>query len=312
MASNVVVSALCPSALRGKPSGQEAVDSMIEHWRQQLDFVLPDAPDLIVLPEACDRFPEQSIQERKEYYRFRGDKILNFFSGISKEHNCYIAYSAVRALPDGSFRNSTQLIDRSGKTAFIYNKNHLVISETEQGGILCGKEAVVFEADFGKVAFAICFDLNFHELLEKYAKQRPQLIVFSSMYHGGLMQNYWAYHCQSYFVGAVAGVQSSVVTPVGTLTAHSTNYFPRITASINLDCKVVHLDGNGQKLEALKNKYKRGVDIFDPGLLGSVLVSSNMEGISASDLIEEFEIELWDEYYARSLRHRHDPKNIER
>ena len=72
-------------------------------------------------------------------------------------------------------------------------------------GSLCGKDAPVFECDFGRVAFAICFDLNFDELRLKYVKAKPDLIIFSSMYHGGLMQAYWAYSCRAYFVGAIAG-----------------------------------------------------------------------------------------------------------
>jgi len=61
-----------------------------------------------------------------------------------------------------------------------------VIEETTQDGVLCGKEAPVFECDFGRVACAICFDLNFDELRLKIAKARPDLILFCSMYHGGL------------------------------------------------------------------------------------------------------------------------------
>jgi len=77
------------------------------------------------------------------------------------------------------------------------------LPETESG-ILYGREAPVFDCDFGRVAFAICFDLNFDELRLKYVKAKPDLIVFSSVYHGGLMQAYWAYSCRAHFIGAVA------------------------------------------------------------------------------------------------------------
>ena len=35
------------------PHGADAVDAMKKHWQQWLDVVLPDKPDLIVVPEAC-------------------------------------------------------------------------------------------------------------------------------------------------------------------------------------------------------------------------------------------------------------------
>ena len=109
----------------------------------------------------------------------------------AREHKCYIAYSAARQVEDGSWRNSTQMIDRNGAIVGIYNKNHVVIEETTVSGILCGKEAPVFECDFGTVACVICFDLNFDELRLKYGAVQPDIILFSSMYHGGLMQQYW-------------------------------------------------------------------------------------------------------------------------
>ncbi|HBE03580.1 MAG TPA: carbon-nitrogen hydrolase family protein, partial [Spirochaetia bacterium] len=195
----ITVSALGPRPLwEVKSHGKETVDIMIRHWQEQLSQVTPDNPDLIVLPEACDRFPTHTMTERKEYYHFRGDKILNFFCEYAVKNKCYIVYSAVRETYDGTYRNSTQLINRQGTVCGIYNKNHLVPRETTEGDILCGKDAPVFTTDFGTVAMAICFDLNFHELLEKYAQQRPDIILFSSMYHGGLMQNYWAYYCQAH------------------------------------------------------------------------------------------------------------------
>lgn len=284
-------------------SGEEAVVYMQKFWRNQIELVLPDKPDLIVLPEACDRFFAQPTSERLKYYEYRGNKMRDFFADIARRNHCYIAYSAARRMPDGSYRNATELIGRDGNTVGTYHKNHLVPDETTEGGILCGKEAKVFQTDFGKVAMAICFDLNFDELLQKYAAQRPDLIIFSSMYHGGLMQEYWAYRCRSWFVSAFHA-ESTVVNPLGETVAKTTEYTRILTASINLDRVVVHLDGNKTKLQRLKAKYGRGVTIHDPGKVGALLVTSELPDVSAETMIREFEIETWDEYYARCLKHR--------
>ena len=311
MAKFITVTSLGPPVLEGKPYGREAINIMIDHWRRQIARIIPDKPDLIVIPEVCDSFPAHSTLEYKEYYQFRGDLIRDVFREIARENSCYITYPAVRQMNDGSFRNSLQFIDRQGNIPFIYNKNYPVIHETVDGGVLAGKEAELFKADFGTIAFAICFDLNFHELLEKYSKARPDLIVFSSMYHGGIMQNYWAYNCQAYFIGCTAGLERTVINPVGTKIAASTNYLPYVTVRINLDYKVVHLDENWGKLEKIKEKYGRGVKVFDPGYVGCVLVSSEMPDITVNDIIEEFAVETWDEYYRRSLNHRYLPGNME-
>ena len=295
-----------------KSSPTSLVKGMKEFWTKELDQVLPDNPDLIVLPEACDRYNNMSIEDRAVYYAERKDQMLNFFSQKAVDNNCYIAYSAAFQVADGSFRNCTQLIDRQGEVAGIYNKNHLVIEETTNGGILCGKNADLIETDFGTVGCAICFDLNFDELRMKYVEKQPDLILFSSMYHGGLMQAYWAYSCRSHFVSAVQNLPSAIISPTGETLAETTNYFDHITKTVNLDCEVVHLDHNWDKISAAKKKYGRGFTMKDPGLLGAVLLSCELEDKYIDEIIEEFEIETMDEYMDRSLEHRHNPENMEK
>jgi len=161
------------------------------------------------------------------------------------------------------------------------------------------------------VAFAICFDLNFDELRLKYAKARPDLIVFSSMYHGGLMQAYWAYSCRAHFVGAVAGLPCEIRNPLGETIGSSTNYFDYAVADVNLDCRLAHLDYNWSRLRDLKGKYGTRVRISDPGFLGCVLISSEDKGVCVDEMIGEFQVELLDDYMARALAHRHTPGNTE-
>jgi len=40
-------------------------------------------------------------------------------------------------------------------------------------------------------------------------------------------------------------------------------------------------------------------------------MASETDEVTSDDLLQEFGIELWDDYYARALAHRHDPKNME-
>jgi predicted amidohydrolase len=302
MARYIKVSALGPAPHEMDPEKDPdlCVQEMIEHWDAQLGSVLPDRPDLIVLPEACDRPPNFPMRLRQRYYEVRGDRIRDHFIEVASAYGCNIAYSSARLLPDGTYRNSTQFISRDGGIDGIYDKNHLVVTEHTEGRILFGRDAPVIRTDFGTVGGAICFDLNFDELRLRYAESRPELIVFSSMYHGGLMQSYWAYSCRSYFIGAVAGLPCSVISPLGTLLAASTNYTKHVTTTINLDYAVAHLDFNREKLSTLKRKYGPGVTITDPGYLGSVLITSETSEATAADMVAEFGIELLDDYFRRS------------
>jgi len=302
-----------PASVPNNIEPQQVVERIIAHWKRQFAQVLPDRPDLIVVPEACDRPGGFSGEKLQEYYKVRKDQVQQFFAETARENNCYMVYSAYRIMPDGTKRNSSVLIDRKGNVVGIYNKNHPTIGEIENGE-LCGKDAPVFECDFGRVAMAICFDLNFDELRLKYVKAKPDLIIFSSMYHGGLMQSYWAYSYRCHFVGAIAGknTPSEIRNPLGQVIASSTNYFDFAVAKVNLDCELAHLDYNWERLRKLKAKYGPKVKISDPGCLGSVLISNEDETISVDDMIKEFQIELLDDYFARALAYRHKPGNIEK
>lgn len=316
MANYVKISCLsaAPYAIDPALDLQEAVDRMIAHWRQQLEWVLPEKPDLIVLPEYCDRPAKSSYptERRVAYYRQRQDQIRDFFAGVAKEHQCYITYSAHLEMTDGSWRNATQLLDRNGEVAGVYCKNHLVIEERTLHNTYYGKDAPIFQTDFGRVAFAICFDLNFDELRLKYVKEQPDLIIFNSAYHGGLMQNYWAYSCRAHFAGSVYPPgPNTIISPVGELIGASTNYYQFVTKTVNLDCAVIHIDYNETHFSRMKQKYGTKIRIHDPGYLGSVLLSSETDEFSVDDIIEEFGLERLDDYFRRALAHRCAPGNME-
>ena len=296
-------------------SNQDAVDKMIAHWQKEMDQVLPDKPDLIVLPEVCDRPANFNAAPDKAmaYRKVRGQQVHDFMAGIARKHHCYIAFSTLRELKDGTWRNAMILIDRKGGIAGIYHKNHLTLEAMKRENSLYGKDAPLIKTDFGKVACALCFDLNFDELRLKYVAAKPDLVIFPSFYHGGLMQAYWAYSCRAYFVSAIAkaSARSGIISPIGLSVATTTNYFDFVTATINLDYCQAHLDYNWDKLAALKKKYGPDVTITDPGYLASVLITSETDACSARDMAREFKIELLDDYLARALAQRHAPGNIE-
>jgi hypothetical protein len=284
---------------------QDLVNNVIAFWEKELAQVLPDKPDLIVLPEFCDL-----SGEGEEYLRVRKDQVLNYFEAVAARNHCYIAFGMKREEKPGLWRNSCVVIDRLGKIAGIYNKNFPTIQEME-GGIKACNEAQLIQCDFGKVAVVICYDLNFDELRLKYAGEKPDLIIFSSMYHGGVAQSMWAYTCRSWFVGSVyRQTPSEIRNPMGDVVASSTNYFDYTVARINLDCRLVHLDYNWNKLTALKEKYGPSVTVSDPGKLASVLVTSNDSKISVDQMIKEFGIELLDDYLNRARAVRLSGENL--
>ncbi|MDD3335691.1 MAG: carbon-nitrogen hydrolase family protein [Eubacteriales bacterium] len=313
MSRQICVSAVGPAPFKreAKETYEQTVENAIAHLDRWIDKVLPDHPDIIVLNEACDRPQNLGRAEGREYYAVRGLRVREHLCGLAKREGVNLAYSAYLGHEDGSFRNATTLIGRDGNICGEYHKNNLVWEENSESNVKFGKDAPLIPMDFGRVAGVICFDLNFDELREKYRQAKPDLLVFSSMYHGGFVQRSWAYSCRSYFVGAVAGLPCTVINPVGDVVAQSTNYFPYVTHRINLDYEVVHLDYNWEKLDAVKKKYGTQVNIYDPGFLGAVLLTSEAEDTSAADMVREFEIERLDDYMLRSIENRHTAGKME-
>ncbi len=291
---------------------QKLVEQMIEFWDMELTQVLPDKPDLIVLPEACDRPAGMTTELQFKYFKARGNQIKDYLASVAKENHCYIAFGMKHQVEDGSWRNSCLLLDRTGLTAGLYHKNFPTIGEMK-AGIKAGTEAPVFQCDFGSVACAICFDLNFDELRIRYAEQNPDIILFPSMYHGGLVQGNWAYTCRAYFVSAIAiaSLRSEIRNPMGKIVATSTNYFHYTVGTINLDYSLAHLDNNWAKLSALKEKYGEEVIISDPSEIGSVLLTSEHETKSIDEMAKEFEITLLDDYLDHSREYRQRPGIME-
>ena len=307
MANRVRIATLVPRPpqLPNEMGWPEVVDYMKAHWQRELEQVLPDEPDLIVVPEVCD-FPIGWSSEKQTEYSRSGQSLLeDLFTQTASANECNVVYSSVRQASDGLWHNSSVIIDAGGEIAGVYHKNHLVVEENTERGLLYGTEAPIIECSFGRVACAICFDLNFNELRLQYVRAKPDLIVFSSVWHAGnVLQSYWAYSCRCHFVSAVAGVPSQIRNPYGQVIASSTDHRDYVVATVNLDCCLAHYDYNWEKLDALKAKYGPDVDVHDPSQWGSVLISSNTDAATAVEMAKEFEIELLDDYFERALKHR--------
>ena len=67
---------------------QKVVERMIAHWKRQLAQVLPDRPDLIVVPECCDQLEGGDPKDIRAYYQVRKNQIRDFFTEVAKENRC--------------------------------------------------------------------------------------------------------------------------------------------------------------------------------------------------------------------------------
>lgn len=272
----------------------------------EIDKVICEEPDLIVLPEVYDRPGGISRDDCREYYAVRGNYIYDRVKQAARNNNVNIVFSAIMDGGDGYMRNRQMFIGRKGEELGVYDKNHLVWEEHSQSNVAFGECAKVIDSDIGKLGGVICYDLNFDELREQYVKLKPEILCFSSMYHGGYVSRNWAYTTRSFFVASVQNRQGYIINPLGEVISEMNPYIPSITAEINLDYVVAHIDYNMDKIKALKEKYKALTEIQTPKGLGCMLITSNHPEVSAPDMAKEFEIELLDDLFLRGRQQRKD------
>jgi hypothetical protein len=316
MARNVKISTI------GGPDFYLAVDAKLPyadmwdkvkaHLAKQIDQVLPDKPDLIVLTEMCDlpmEFPSSEMKDFvKGYVDSRGADNLRFFGRVARENHCNISFSTVTRGEGDYYMNTTFLLNRDGSVAGQYDKYYVTYGEYTWN-IRYGIETPLISMDFGKVACAICFDLNFDDLRERYVRLKPDLIIFASMFHGGLMQQVWANTCRSYFVGAIAHQRpSSILSPLGETLAYTADYLNYVTTTVNLDYAFAHLREKKQLLE-LKKRYGAGVTLYDPCYIGYFMLTSELPDKSVEEMIKEFNIVTYDDYIIESRALRNTPGN---
>ena len=292
------------------PPKNFSTDKMIAYLKSKMDVVVADKPDIIVTPEHADNYAWLPLDQKLQWMNQRGETIYNFMRDYAKKHRCYIVFATYRYRGDvgkNSWSNCAILIDRDGDCIGVYDKNYLTIGEMENG-VIPGKEAVVVDTDFGRVGMVICFDLNFWDLMKRYADLKPDILTFSSFYHGAYMQNTWAHRCESYLLGATIGntIDKNVVGPAGEVLAREHSGLNWISIDINTNFKVLHWDNNREKIMEAKKKYGRVLDVHTPNECGLLPVFSNDPNIPIEKILKEFEIESWSDYYQRSVKMRSD------
>jgi predicted amidohydrolase len=217
---------------------------------------------------------------------------------VAKRHGMWVVCPVVERRGDHTY-NAAVLLDRRGEVAGIYHKIHPTISEIQQG-ITPGTEAAVFETDLGRIGCAICFDLNFRDVIEGLAAGDAELIFFPSMYRGGLQLSIWAHDYGVHIVSATPGEGSAIVDPLGRVLVQSSGYQKILSRVLNLDRRLLHIDENYKKWPAIKAKYGAGVeiDVATPEAVFALI--SHLPDVTADDIVRDFELELRDDYFRRA------------
>ncbi len=275
---------------RGKARTKRAA---FEHTREALRSLSGYGLDLIVLCESVEALG-QDVEDAEDVRK--PGQFLSLYLDYAAKEKCHIAGS-VKISGKGRVYNSIAFVSPEGVLG-AYHKTNLTQGEIDDG-LTSGQGAVVVDSAIGRLGGAICFDLNFEALRREYAALKPDILCFSSNYHGGLMQGMWAYQCRSFFVSALYFHGGGILDPFGRPVALCDCYTPNPRARINLDREMVHLDYNRVKFAEIEKKYLGEVAIDVPANIGPALIYSLTDKRTAGDIVREFGLERIDDYFAR-------------
>lgn len=142
--------------------------------------------DIVVLPENFYFFPSN---KDKENIGPMPEEILKTFSYYAKTFNTHIVAGSVVNRRGSSLYNTSMLFNRNGEVVGSYDKIHLFDVLNGEGGkqesdlVSGGENLLIYDADFGRMATMICYDIRFPELSRTLALKGVQYLFVPAAFY---------------------------------------------------------------------------------------------------------------------------------
>ena len=271
----------------------------LEEIVQLVDEQGAQGADIIAIPETC-RGLNKTTREPLD------GPTVTAMSRLARKHHTYIVCPIDRQHGEQHY-NSAVLLDRAGKVVEIYDKIFPVWQqECVPLDVVPGKHVKVYDADFGRVGFAICFDVNWAPLWEGLANHGAELVIWPSAYSAGRSLQAQAILYNYYIVSATWCPDCHVFDIDGEKLIHDEHNHDAKTnitrVTLDLDRCVFHQDLNyPEKLHKLLAEH--GDDVEQEKLLtleGWFVLKASRPGVSARKLASEYGLEELRHYINRS------------
>ena len=217
---------------------------------------------LIVLPEYSNAGGLSDAESEIKALP-RAEVMLKKASEIAKSKKAYVSINVLMNR-DGDIKNSTYLFDKNGNNVFIYNKQHLPLSEIKLGvepGNKSGKCQCVCTVDGITFAFMTCYDVYFNEQIEFIAKSKPDIILIPGYQRGErtdiirAQAKLTAFRCNAFVARSSFSMGSDdhggcsmIVSPDGTILKDMGKNVGSIDVDVNPLEKYMRQAGFGEKM----------------------------------------------------------------
>ena len=251
--------------------------------------------DLIILPEVClgfDAEPEAL------------DGItISTISQLARKHNTYIICPLYRK--DNNFEriNSAVLLDRLGRSVCVYDKVYPYWEEFRLNPpVAIGLEAPVYNADFGCIGMAICFDANFPEVWKRLADQGAEIVIWPSAYSAGTTLQAHAINNNFYIVTSTLYGDCTVYDINGREILYEKSEGINISRiTLNLDRGIYHENYNIEKRDKMLIEYSGIIEqeLYMDREQWFILKSNHVE-VSVREIAKGYGMEELRDYKNRS------------
>lgn len=252
--------------------------------------------DLIALPETWN------MQYRNQPETLAGPTVTTMQT-LAARHRTYLVCPIDRQ--DGEQRvNSAVLIDRVGRIVAVYDKVYPYWSEFDLTP--CVQPALtappVYDADFGRIGMAVCFDVNFPTVWQTLADQGAELIIWPSAYSAGTSLQAHALNHHFYIVTSTYTKDCLVYDITGQELLYEKSDEINISrVTLDLDRGLYHENFNLAKRDRLLAEHGDEVELelWLPREQWFVL-RAKRPGVSARVLARQYGLEELRDYLTRS------------
>jgi len=160
------------ATLYHRPDGNASARENIDEFCRWIDRAAQSDPDIIVLPEGMTMVgtPFSCADVAEPIPGPTSERM----GEMARKHNCYIV--ACYNERDGkAVYNTAILVNRKGHLVGKYRKLYIPRNEVTDGE-LPGKDALVFDTDFGTIGVMICWDVQYPEPAQLMALKGAEII----------------------------------------------------------------------------------------------------------------------------------------
>lgn len=186
------------------------------------------------------------------------------FARKAREHRCYIVVP-MYLLEDKEKKlvsNVGLLVGRQGEVVGVYRKLHLAVPagrDSMEGGVTPGKQAPVFQCDFGKLGIQICFDMSYDYGWRELARAGADLVAWPTQSPQTARPAFRAMQGRYYIVSSTWRNNASVFEPTGKITAQIKEPEQVLVQELDLSYALLPWSRNLANGEALRKIYGQRV-----------------------------------------------------